>query len=156
MLDVQVRVRSGAAEEAIEAREEKARDLRMPFRVFDREVNSFARQQFDTAGSHGGEPWDPIQPASVSSRMENRGGADHPLWDTGRFRASAVEVGPESVRDIRRDRYRRGSLVGYAGFIASPRGPRPLFPDPVPPELTDPLAETMSDYFEGRGLFAGL
>lgn len=154
-IDLEVRVEADEALEAVEDWGERASDLRVPFRVFDREVSTFARRQFDTAGRHGGQPWEPVLPSTVASRAQNRGGAEHPLWDTGELRASLVEVGPRSVRRIGRDRYTRGSLVPYAPFAGDPEGSRPIFPDPVPRELTEKLEGTLAAWFEGRGVFGG-
>lgn len=141
--------------EEIEVREEKADDLRLAFRTFDQlEVDPFTQRQFRTAGTFGQHPWEPIQPESVASRAENRGGARRPLWDTATFKESLEQPGPQSVRVYQRDRMVHGTNVPYA-HVGRPDGPRPVYPDPWPRSLKMGWESTLKDYFDGSGLFAG-
>lgn len=108
---------------------ENAKDLTPVFRRIDRDLSGFFRLQFETSGAEGGEPWAPLAPATiagrtrlnargtarVSARGRARGGLFRPLWDTGRLKRSLQQVGPESIRVLRRTEYARGTSVPYAG-----------------------------------------
>lgn len=142
--------------EEIEVRKDKAEDLRLPFRSFDqREADPFVQRQFRTAGTFGQEPWDPIQPESVASRAENKGGPRRPLWDTATLKESLEQPGPQAVRVYQRDRMVHGTNVPWA-FQGRPDGPRPIFPDPWPRSLKMGWETTLKGYFDGSGPFAGL
>lgn len=118
----------------LEAKGKKARDLTSAFRRFDREsVRPFLDEQFQTAGAFGGHPWAPLKASTQKKRRRpggNRGGVDHPLWDTGNLRSKLLN---RPIRLITRDEYRRGTDVPYARHAGGPDTDRPIFPEgPVP------------------------
>lgn len=97
----------------------KTGDLRPMFRGFDRDVGTFFRRRFETAGRHGGQPWKPLSRQTRLARNRagetgNQGGVGKPLWATGQLKRSLEEVGPRSIRSIRKDGYVRGTRVPYA------------------------------------------
>lgn len=149
----------GALEE-IEAREEKAGDLSLAFRWFDyNTVDRFTELQFQTAGTFGQEPWKELAPATKKARRRsggNRGGVDRPLWDTGTLKGSLDSPGGRALRHFGAQRYFHGTSLGYASFVGAPDGPRPIYPDPWPRFLVSSWEETLSDFFEGSGAFAGI
>lgn len=114
----------------------KVRDFRPVWNELNGFVEDEFRKQFSTAGSHGGDRWKPLAPATVRSRLRNRGGnrggVNRPLWDHGVLRASLV--GPaKGVVEKQEKEYRRGTLVPYA---APQDAVRPL----VGPRMADRIA----------------
>jgi len=99
----------------------RGKDLRPWFRgALDQGVSQMLRKHFDSKGVYGGEPWAPLRPSTKQHRIRrgaNRGGVDHPLWDTARLRGSLLRPShPEAIRDIGKYTYRRGTNVPYALF----------------------------------------
>lgn len=147
-LQLDVRFDADEVQTEMSARGKRARDLSTPFRVFDRDVGQFFRKRFETAGKHGGggfsglSGWKELSEETKERRRKplseggtpNIGGVKHPLWDTGNLKASFQEVGGESVRNIERDRYIRGSRVPYAIYHQEGRGvpKREIVPDEMP------------------------
>lgn len=104
----------------------------------DKSIQSMLKRQFDTKGRWGGTPWAPLKRETKKRRIRrggNRGGLDHPLWDTGRLRASLLKRdGPDVLRKVGALSIERGTLVPYAA--AHQRGKRkglaarPIVPSP--------------------------
>lgn len=135
-------------------------DLSPPFTVWDaRQVGPFFRRQFETSGRFGGSAWRGLAPATVRHRLNkvsnpggNRGGVDHPLWNTGELKAALQEVGGNSVREILAKRYRRGTTLQRARFHQLGEGvpQREIIPDPLPRFLTGGLEQLLVQHLEGR------
>lgn len=158
-LQLNVRFEGEEAEREMGARGRRARDLSTPFRVFDRDVGQFFRKRFETAGKHGGSGfsglsgWKELSEETKRHRQRpvsegggaNVGGIKHPLWDTGNLKASFQEVGGESIRQIDRDRYIRGSRVPYAVYHQEGRGvpQRRIVPEEMPDFMMRRLTRLM-------------
>jgi phage gpG-like protein len=119
MRETSFRVEDRAVKRRLRSLVRKAESLKPMFRDFDRDVGTYFRRRFETAGRHGGTPWKPLSLRTRKARQradadQNRGGVGKPLWASGRLKRSLEEVGPHSIRTIRRDRYVRGTRVPYA------------------------------------------
>lgn len=155
-IDFDVRSNMGDVLEDLDDARGRTEDLRAPFRLFDRRVGMFARRQFETAGAAGGEPWEELDESTKRARRRhrggNRGGVNRPLWDFGKLKTSLQEVGPESVREVGRQRYVRGTTVFYARFHQEGEGvpQRQIFPDPWPMQLRFSVNALLKRHFEGQ------
>lgn len=156
-IDFDVRSNLGDVLEDLDDAQGRTDDLRPVFRLFDRRVSMFARRQFETSGAVGGDPWEPLKEETKKKRLRhrggNRGGVDKPLWDFGKLKASLQTAGPESVREVGRQRYVRGTTVFYARFHQEgtediPK--RQIFPDPWPDQLRLSVNALMRRHFEGK------
>lgn len=115
---------------AFDRAEKNLTDLRPAFRRFDRTVGKYFRRRFETGGRFGGPTWKSLADETKKRRRKplteggtpNIGGVDRPLWDSGNLKASFQEVGGESVRNIRRASYERGSRVPYASIHQEGKG----------------------------------
>jgi Ni/Co efflux regulator RcnB len=141
-------------------------DMRPLFRgPIDKSVTLMFRAQFASSGAFGGAPWAPLRPSTRQWRQRrggNRGGLEHPLWDTGEGKASFEKVGPNSFRDITTASYERGSMLprmalhqtGYTitqwggHRLRHPRRvpARPIIPDPIPEFILSSWATMIEDY----------
>lgn len=155
-IDFDVRSNMGDVLEDLDDAQGRTDDLRPVFRLFDRRVSMFARRQFETSGAVGGEAWEPLSEETKERRREhrggNRGGVDKPLWDFGKLKSSLQTAGPESVREIDRQKYTRGTTVFYARFHQEGEGvpKRQIFPDPWPMQLRLSVNALMRRHFEGK------
>lgn len=144
-------------------------DAKPWFRAYlDKAVSRLLKGNFDTRGGWSGR-WAPLRPVTRIARVRrggNRGGVNHPLWDTGRLRGSLIRPShPEAVRVIGRLRYERGTAVPYAryhqrGFTVRKWGravfrhsrkvpARVIVPDP-PPWMLRAWERSLAAYVKGR------
>lgn len=144
-------------------------DLSPIFRgPIDKSVTMMEKAQFATKGEFGGRRWAELRPSTKAARPRpggNRGGIDHPLWDTGAGKASLEKVGPNSFREITRSSYERGSTlprmalhqVGYTitqwggRKLRHPRRvpARPVVPNPIPEFVQASWAVMLEAYIAG-------
>lgn len=155
-IDFDVRSNMGDVLKDLDDAQGRTDDLRPVFRLFDRRVSMFARRQFETSGAVGGTPWEELDESTKKARQRhrggNRGGVSRPLWDFGKLKTSLQEVGPESVREVGRQRYVRGTTVFYARFHQEGEGvpQRQVFLDPWPMQLRLSVNALMKRHFEGQ------
>lgn len=125
----------------IAAMEQRARDFRPAFRLFDRRsAEPFLRRQFETAGAHGGTRWRPLAASTVRSRERNnrsgnRGGVGRPLWDSGELKASLDSGGGFALRSFQPREYARGTRLPRGAFHQAGTRHIParvIIPDPWP------------------------
>lgn len=150
-------VRDASLKRRLRELDRKAENMKPMFRDFDRDVGSFFRRRFKTAGRHGGRPWKPLALATRKARQRagvsgNKGGVGKPLWATGQLKESLEEVGPRSIRSIRSDGYVRGTRVPYAFFHQEGKGvpERKIIPEGrkgLPDLLTIKLLQRLSQHF---------
>ena len=144
----------------------RGQDLSPLFRgPIDKSVTMMFRAQFSSRGAYGGKTWDPLRPSTKRARIRtggNRGGIEHPLWDTGAGKASLEKVGPNSFRQITPNSYERGSTLArmalhQTGYTVSQWGgvrfrrprrvpARPPVPDPIPAFVLGTWATMIEGY----------
>lgn len=110
----------------LEEAEEKASDLRPAFRLFDVSVREFTDDQFRTEGAEGGVPWADLLPETWAKRRRSGGNRGGILWDTANLRLNLLN---RPLRSFKRQEYRRGTDVPYAGHVAGPETERPMYPE---------------------------
>ena len=148
--------------------EDRGGDLSPAFKgPINKSVTLLLRRQFASKGAISGPAWAALRPATKEARQRrggNRGGIDHPLWDTGRLKASLEKVGPDSFLKITPDSYERGSTLFYAalhqeGFTVKQWGGRRFsharrvparkpVPDPVPKAVLRTWEKIIASYLE--------
>jgi len=128
------------------------RDFRPAFVVIDKHVTTVFARQFASLGAFGGTLWAALRPSTIRARASVGRGRGGILRDTNRLWASLVKGrGPESVRVIGKDDYRRGTAVPYAQYHQSGTASMPqrqVIPDPMPRAVTQVWAKILARYIE--------
>ncbi len=103
--------------------ERRGTDMRPLFRgKINKSMTSMFKRQYASKGEFSGDSWARLRPSTRRWRQRiggNRGGTDHPLWDTGAGKASLEKVGPNSFLRITRSTYERGSTLPYMALHQS-------------------------------------
>lgn len=150
--------------EALTGMARRGRDLGPVFRTVDRFVGDEFRQQFESRGAHGGEPWKELAPATKKHRQNrrsnpggNRGGVDHPLWNTGALKNSLVEVGGNSIRSIGKDEYIRGTRLarGFYHQVGAGVPQRRIITEKMLERMGDKTVAVAAEYIFEADLEAG-
>lgn len=136
----QIRIDDKALLRLIKQAIKAGQDLRPWFRSdLDKSVTKLLKRHFMSKGSYGGTPWAPLKPSTMLARIRpghNRGGVNHPLWDTGALKASLLMPGSEGyLRAMTRVSYERGTSIPYARYhqhgVSARKIPRrPIIPEP--------------------------
>jgi len=115
-------------------------------------LRSSFQAQFLTAGAYGGNPWEPLQPASLRRRK----GASGVVLDlTGEMRSALTEPdAPGSVAELGGDGMSLlfGTDLDRAAWHQHGTRYMPareLLPDPWPPEDIDAIASVIADFIGG-------